>query len=586
MYRRKLNTQLFISYLLIILLVVLGIQAFFGRAAREFYYEQQRADLEARALLVSEALTSEILGNRQRLHALCRRLGFSTKMRVTLITQDGIVLADSDEDAAVMDNHGNRPEVKEALSGGVGTSVRFSNTLRQNMMYLAITDPERENLVIRTSLSQATLQIAISVFGRQILTVLLVITTIAAGVSYFISQRIVRPLEEMKEGADRFARGELDKKLSIPNLIETGSLAETLNEMAAQLDGRIKTILKQRNEQEAILASMVEGVITIDEDGHIATINHAAAQLFNLDEELYSGKQVTDFIHSSKLRKLIRRTLKSEKVIEKEIKISGEVERYVQIHGVRLKRGEDESGALIVLNDISRLKQLERIRRDFVANVSHELKTPITSIQGYVETLKEILPETAEEQSQRFLSIIVRQTERMNLIIDDLLHLARIEDLEERDKLEKITTEIRPILDSSIEDVRVRNRVEEIRFKLRCPDDLTAKVNSQLIRQAVTNLLDNAVNYGDESTIIVEGALVQDMIELRVKNSGQPISMEHQERLFERFYRIDKGRSRDMGGTGLGLAIVKHIALAHGGIVGVKSSMDDGTCFILSIPLI
>ena len=247
MYRRKLNTQLFISYLLIILLVVLGIQAFFGRAAREFYYEQQRTDLEARALLVSEALTSEILGNRQRLHALCRRLGFSTKMRVTLITQDGIVLADSDEDAAVMDNHGNRPEVKEALSGGVGTSVRFSNTLRQNMMYLAITDPERENLVIRTSLSQATLQIAISVFGRQILTVLLVITTIAAGVSYFISQRIVRPLEEMKEGADRFARGELDKKLSIPNLIETGSLAETLNEMAAQLDGRIKTILKQRN---------------------------------------------------------------------------------------------------------------------------------------------------------------------------------------------------------------------------------------------------------------------------------------------------------------------------------------------------
>ena len=174
----------------------------------------------------------------------------------------------------------------------------------------------------------------------------------------------------------------------------------------------------------------------------------------------------------------------------------------------------------------------------------------------------------------------------MNLIIDDLLHLARIEDLEERDKLEKITTEIRPILDSSIEDVRVRNRVEEIRFKLRCPDDLTAKVNSQLIRQAVTNLLDNAVNYGDESTIIIEGALVQDMIELRVKNSGQPISMEHQERLFERFYRIDKGRSRDMGGTGLGLAIVKHIALAHGGIAGVKSSMDDGTCFILSIPLI
>ena len=230
-------------------------------------------------------------------------------------------------------------------------------------------------------------------------------------------------------------------------------------------------------------------------------------------------------------------------VIEKEIKISGEVERYVHVHGVRLKRGEDESGALIVLNDISRLKQLERIRRDFVANVSHELKTPITSIQGYVETLKETLPETAEEQSQRFLSIIVRQTERMNLIIDDLLHLARIEDLEERDKLEKITTEIRPILDSSIEDVRVRNRVEEIRFKLRCPDDLTAKVNSQLIRQAVTNLLDNAVNYGDESTIIIEGALVQDMIELRVKNSGQPISMEHQERLFERFYRIDKGLS-------------------------------------------
>ena len=389
----------------------------------------------------------------------------------------------------------------------------------------------------------------------------------------------------MKEGADRFAGGSLQSKLVIPNLKETASLAETLNKMASQLDSRINTILKQRNEKEAILSSMGEGVIAIDNLGDIATINYAAKDMFDIDGQNLVGKNYIDVIKSPKLIKLLKKLFKSKEVVENEIKLKNELERYVQIHGVRLKgtANEADNGILLVMNDITRLKQLERVRRDFVANVSHELKTPITSIQGYAETLHDEKSNNLGEKSERFLSIITRQSERMRLIIDDLLHLAEIEDMAQKQEMEMLSADLYPIIQSAIQDIITRHG-DNINIELSCDPDLTGIVNIQYIRQAIINLLDNAVKYGENSKIFVNTVIKDGSIIIKVKNNGSIIPENQQKRLFERFYRIDKSRSRDMGGTGLGLAIVKHISQAHNGEVIVSSDKTKGTIFSIVIP--
>ena len=567
MARRRLNSQLFISYLVIILLAVVALGWFASQSVKSFYFSEKRDDLKARAVLVRETLDIMRENTPESLSNFCRRVGEKTATRITLLHNDGHVLADSHEDAAVMDNHSDRPEIREAIGNGEGTSIRYSHTLDEEMMYLAIfTEISDKPIVVRLSVPITSLQETLAVMRKRIIFAVILIAAVSSSISYLVSQRIVRPLEAMKRGADRFAAGDLNRKLSIPNLEETGSLAETLNEMASQLDARIMTILKQRNEREAILTSMVEGVVAIDEQGRTVTFNEAAVRLLGVDLENELGKPLTELVRSSKLTDLLKKTMKSDEVIESEIELVGsDRKRFVQVHGVRL-RGDDgpTTRTLIVLNDISRLKRLEQVRRDFVANVSHELKTPITSIQGYVETLQDFLSEE-DNDATHFLSIIVRQSERMKLIIDDLLHLSQIEDMQERGELQKVPTEIFPLLESAVEDVRSQSGTKKLAFDLHCSEDLNVEVNSQLFRQAVTNLLDNAVKYGDGSTILLNCLQVEDNIEVSVTNAGSIIAPEHRERLFERFYRIDKGRSREKGGTGLGLAIVKHITLAHGG---------------------
>lgn len=585
MARRRLNSQLFISYLVIILLAVVALGWFASQSVKSFYFSEKRDDLKARAVLVREALDIKRDNAPESLSNFCRRVGENTATRITLIHNDGHVLADSHEDASVMDNHRDRPEIREAIGNGEGTSIRYSHTLDEEMMYLAIfTEISDKPIVVRLSVPITSLQETLAVMRKRIIFAVILIAAVSSGISYLVSQRIVRPLEAIKRGADRFAAGDLNRKLSIPNLEETVSLAETLNEMASQLDARIMTILKQRNEREAILTSMVEGVVAIDEEGRIMTFNEAAAKLLGIDLEIELGKPLTELVRSSKLTDFLKKTMKSDGVIESEIELEGDRKRFVQVHGVRL-RGDDgpTTRTLIVLNDISRLKKLEQVRRDFVANVSHELKTPITSIQGYAETLQDFLSEKDNDATQ-FLSIIVRQSERMKLIIDDLLHLSQIEDMQERGELQKIPTEIFPLLESAVEDVRLQSGTKNLAFDLHCSEDLIVEVNSQLFRQAVTNLLDNAVKYGDGSKILLNCLKVEDNIEVRITNAGSIIEPEHRERLFERFYRVDKDRSREKGGTGLGLAIVKHIALAHGGKVSVESKAVEGNTFSLCLP--
>jgi two-component system phosphate regulon sensor histidine kinase PhoR len=364
-------------------------------------------------------------------------------------------------------------------------------------------------------------------------------------------------------------------------------LAKALNEMATQLHDRILTITRQRNELEAVLASLSEGVLAVDSRGHVVSVNKAAAELLNIDPGQAQGRNVEEVTRNVGLQQFVKDALQSDKSTEGDVSFPDEGGRFLHLHGAGLldARGE-RSGAVIVLSDMTRIHRLENLRRDFVANVSHELKTPVTSIQGFVEALQD--GELGEpEQAVRYLGIIAKHAERLNAIIDDLLSLSRLEEVGQRRAILFETTNIKPILAAAVEFSGIKASQKNVTINLDCADRIQAKINTPLLEQAVVNLVDNAVKYSEEGRAVDVVAREQGReIVIEVRDEGCGIPPEHLERIFERFYVVDKGRSRKLGGTGLGLAIVKHIAQAHGGTVTVESTPGQGSSFRIHLPAV
>jgi len=413
----------------------------------------------------------------------------------------------------------------------------------------------------------------------------LIVAILFAVVTWLLSRRISRPLEDMRRVAERIARGDLEARVARPDSEELGNLARTLNQMAAQLGERLSTITRQRNEQETVLASMVEGVLAVDRDERILHLNHAAARLLDLAPEQARGRSIQEAVRNRDLQAFIGATLAGTGSAEGEIVIYGNEERFLQLHGTALTDSAGHNiGALIVLSDITRLKRLETIRRDFVANVSHELKTPITALKGCVETLSDTRPMDPVENS-RFLAMMTRQAARMEALVEDLLSLSRIEFDAERGQVQLEPAPVADVLRRAANNFEEQAEHNKIILTVACPEDLTASIHAALLEQAVGNLIDNAVKYsGDGTRVLVSAKLNGNDVEISVADQGPGIEKKHLDRIFERFYRVDQARSRALGGTGLGLAIVKHIALAHHGTVGVTSAIGQGSTFTIIIP--
>jgi two-component system, OmpR family, phosphate regulon sensor histidine kinase PhoR len=328
------------------------------------------------------------------------------------------------------------------------------------------------------------------------------IILLAAGLSLVLSRRLTRPLEEFRRGAERFARGDLSIKLPRPDLGELVSLGETMNHMASQLDERIGTILRQRQEQEAVLASMVEGVIAVDSRSRVISLNRAAARLLGVDPAMAIQRSITEVVENPDLQWFVTRSLAASEPIEGEITLQGEKPRFLQAHGTTLKDPYGKAfGVLIVIHDVTRLRQLENARRDFVANVSHELKTPITSIKGFVETLLEGAMSDPEHAGE-FLRIIGRQADRLGAIIEDLLSLSRIEQEAEQGKIHLAGRKLKSILKAAIQVCNTRSLEKKIDVSLTCPEDLRARINGPLLEQALINLIDNAVKYSGPGSLV------------------------------------------------------------------------------------
>jgi two-component system phosphate regulon sensor histidine kinase PhoR len=418
---------------------------------------------------------------------------------------------------------------------------------------------------------------------------------LAALASLLVSRNISRPLEELRRAAERFSQGDFtDTMVSYQersSCLEVATLAAAMDTMAAQLDERIEMITSQRNELETVFSSMVESVMAIDSNERIININSAAAKLFGTDKNSAKGKLIQEVLRNINLQEQIKEVVKSGVSMQDEIVHSDAAGRkFLQTNIVSLRdRKAQILGVLLVLNDVTKMRQLESVRRDFVANVSHELRTPITSIQGYVETLLDGAIDDRDD-ALRFLETVLRQAERLTEIIDDLMALSRIEQEAEHGLIKLEKGQLCMVLDVAIETCEHRAEQKNITILMECPENLELEMNETLIEQALVNLLVNAIKYSQEGGYVhVQVSTVEDdeqkFVRIDVVDNGSGIASHHLPRLFERFYRSDKARSRKEGGTGLGLAIVKHIVLAHNGSVDVTSELGKGSTFAIYLPL-
>lgn len=587
--KKKLITQLFPSYLVITLVSLFAVSWYALSFTRHFYLERTQADLEINGRLLEKQVLRLLFPlDAPAMDRFCKDAAGRTVTRVTVILPDGRVVGDSEEMPANMASHLDREEIRDAYSGRVGMSIRHSDTLKQDMMYVALPLMVDETLsgVLRTSIPVTAIDDRIGTIRFRMAIGVLLVALLASGVSWFVSKRITTPLERMRDGATRFASGDLYHRLPDLDTLEFSGLAISMNQMAEQLQQRLDEISSQRKKTEAVLSSMREGVIATDMDQQVISINPAAARMFGVPMETIQGRSVLEIIRNHAFHELMSRCLSTGESLESDIAYHQNGERTFNVQCTPLLDATlDRIGGLVVISDVTQLRRLENMRRDFAASVSHEIKTPLTAIKGFVETLC-----TGElddrDETRRFLTIIDKHVNRLATIIEDLMQLSRIERDDEVQQIGLESCRICDVLNAAIGLCADGIAEKGIHVQLSCAGDLSGCFDATLLEQAAVNLLDNAVKYSPEkSAIRIEALAVDDEIRIHFKDEGMGIAKKHLPRLFERFYRVDEARSRKLGGTGLGLAIVKHIAQAHGGTVTVESELEKGSVFSLHLPV-
>ena len=588
MKKQKIIWQIYPTYLIILFISLIAISWVAFSSFKSFYLEEATDDLESRARIFQKQLSGHLLlADPDKIDALCKETGKASGTRITVILPNGRVVGDSDEDPGAMDLHSTREEILLAKKNEVGKAIRYSSTLEQKMMYVAIPVLENGHMVgiLRTSIPVEAVDAQIRTVWMKLALGGIIIAMFLAGISLWVARRLSRPIQEMTNVARRFARGELAQKTNVYNTEEMDSLSKAMNQMAKELDDRISTIISQRNELETVLTSMMEGIIAIDGDEKIIKINASAAAMFDIDPETSKGRSIQEMIRNISFQKFVSKAISENRVVETDIVFYNDEERILQVHSSPINDSFGEKiGTLIVMDDVTQLRRLENVRRDFVANVSHEIKTPLTAIKGFVETLYHDMDD-GKDETKRFLSIILKHVDRLNAIVDDLLSLSKIEQDKDRREIQLERGDINGVVETAVQVCRSKAEEKNISITTRIEGTITGNLDATLLEQAIVNILDNAVKYSNpDSSVDIEAGETDQEIIIDITDHGIGISREHLPRLFERFYRVDKARSRKMGGTGLGLSIVKHIVQAHGGTIEAHSSPGKGSTFTIRLP--
>ena len=585
------NARLFICLPLFLLLAVaLLLFAVYRQAAglEEGYFETVRSGLAARDFLMRDLVSEYIRrGEYEKLRAYCARAAKQMDMRVTVIDGEGKILAESENDPHFMENHLERPEIAAALAGTASGATRYSSTLGTDMSYYAMPIViDGKHYCIRTAVGSARLGVLLKQAFRTILLAGIIGALVAAGLAFYLFRLVTHPLDQLRRAAEKVAHGDYDVSLPVPANGEIRTLAIALNAMSEELKAKLAKITREKNERDAILSSMTEGVILVKGNGIIKRWNRAAETMFRFSGSPDAELSFAAVTGSRELIRLTEEAKNSDTICEAELSLNmPDGERSFIARAGRLNLGEKRRpGVLLVLTDITVIRKLEEFRRDFIADVSHEIKTPLTSIVAAVETLESAQGDP--EAQTRFLKIITQQATRLNALVQDILSLSNLEHKRLSPDSEMADFAVEGVLREALELCRPRAEEKKIRLNLEISENMTVCGDARLLEQAVVNLIDNAVKYSSEnSEVDITLRRTDDgLVRIDVADHGIGIAKEHQERVFERFYRVDKARSRKLGGTGLGLAIVKHVALFHGGRAGVVSEPGKGSDFYIQFP--
>ena len=585
MNRRSLFLTLFYTFTPVSLIGIIVVVLVINQSVKDLYIKEKENEIESQIDLIYFLLENHQSLNKE-IQSLISEIGSVSGIRITLTDSIGFVLGDSESNPNIMDNHLNRPEINSSLKDGVGKSIRFSSTLSKELLYLAKTYRIHKNkYIIRGALELSLINDIIFSAQNNVIYLAIFVSGLLLIFSYYASRRISKPLVQMRFAAEKYVKTFKVEKVILPKSYtkEIAFLAKSFNLMAKEINSKIETITKEKDEKESVLSSIQEGLIVLNRDKEILSLNNVGKKYLNIESENYVGKTFKSQIKDKKTVSLLNKILKSkETMIQKELQIKIDKPKYFLITGTPLIIKGEKTGSLITINDLTLVKKLEKVRQDFVSNVSHELKTPITSIAGFVGVLKS--GTASREEEKVFIDKVLNQTNRMNNIIDDLLKLSRIEFQEEGDSIVLVKTPAISIIDGAIDDVRSFLEKEKKQIEVKCDPKLNIRVDALLIREAINNLLHNAIKYGDQTSNINIFVNVKENIQIVVENRGQTIPKKYRKRIFERFFRVDKSRSRSAGGTGLGLSIVKHILFVHNGSVNYSSLENGLNRFTLKIP--
>lgn len=572
---KLLATKIFAGYLIIIILFTSMIIYFSFQTARTHYTDTFKQDLTNLNETMVHALIPYLKENKpDKLRAFVKNLGNQLKVRITVIDTDGVVLADSKANPDTMDNHRTRPEVAEALSDTLRSSLRFSKTLHNEMLYHAVPIKIDHKIVgvSRVAIFLSDINKLTDRLSYEILQVAFIIIIISLIGVLIFSRNITKPLTQLSTASRKVALGDFDVKVETKGSDEISELSKNFNNMTTKLKEYFGIVSSQKQEYLTLISAIKEGLVVLDTEGRIILSNHSFRELCNVAE--LNGRYFWEFIPESEFGEIFSKVMESKSSFSKEVSIGDK-------HFIASANFVDpKSEVVMLLHDITEIKKLEQIKRDFVVNVSHELKTPLTAIKGFIETLEEDI----DKKFLNYIEIIKRNTNRLINIVQDLLLLSELEEKNNRLMFSKV--DIRLICDHLFKIFDHKLEQKNLKLTLDIEEDFPKiKLDPYRIEQVFVNLIDNAIKYSDEGEIKVKIYHKDDTAYIIVSDTGVGIPKEHHARIFERFYIVDKSRSRKFGGTGLGLSIVKHIVLLHNGEIHIESGDGIGTKFIIQLPL-
>lgn len=537
------------------------------------------------ALLDDQTATARKQELRAKLQQLVRNISQRTQTRLTLVAASGQVLADSERDPREMNNHSDRPELIAAGRDGIGTSIRRSPTLGIDMSYLAL--PIRENdqtvALVRTAMELETINRRVAAIRWFLWLFALIVGLIAAALTYAVVGRVIQPLTDLTASAQAIAAGDKDQLVRVEGKDETAQLANAFGQMHDELARRVRQSRENRDQMATVLGSMSEGIIAVDANQKIILANQASRELLRLSAENIEGRSLIEAVRIHPLHQTVEAARTDGQSRQTEFETGNKPRRVLSVR-VTCLPGDPSPGTVIVLHDVTELRRLENLRYDFFANVSHELKTPLAAIKASAETLRLGAINDAEH-NLRFVTCIEEQAERLYQLILDMLHIARIEAGQESFDITDV--DVADIVEDCRAHAANKAQLNEIALAVQPPDEsLRVRADKDGLRIILENLLDNAVKYTPQGgRVTVDWELQDGAVVLRVKDTGIGIAAADQSRVFERFFRVDKARSRDIGGTGLGLSIVKHLCQAFGGSVNLQSTSGQGSTFTIKLPV-